>query len=145
MAQKKSFLPVLLLILLLLVGAGGYYYWSQMQAQQAPTPAAQADLDDVDDVADAAPLPQIDVDAALSDRILGDANAPMRISEHSSLTCGHCGAFHKHTFKPFKEKWIDGGKAYLVFSDFPLNAPALHAAMAARCLPDTTRYFEFVQ
>ncbi|MEZ5918793.1 MAG: thioredoxin domain-containing protein [Alphaproteobacteria bacterium] len=39
---------------------------------------------------------------------------------------------------------MDTGKAYLVFSDFPLNGPALHASMIARCLPHE-RYFDFVQ
>ncbi|MCB1562726.1 MAG: DsbA family protein [Alphaproteobacteria bacterium] len=86
----------------------------------------------------------IDTKAALSNRILGNPNAPIKVSEHSSLTCPHCAHFHKETFKPFKEAYIDTGKAYLVFSDFPLNGPALHASMIARCLPHE-RYFDFVQ
>lgn len=86
----------------------------------------------------------IDTKAALSNRILGNPDAPIKISEHSSLTCPHCAHFHKDTFKPFKEAYIDTGKAYLVFSDFPLNGPALHASMIARCLPHE-RYFDFIQ
>lgn len=86
----------------------------------------------------------IDVQAAISERILGNPAAPIKISEHSSLTCGHCGAFHQNTFKAFKERFIDTGRAYLVFSDFPLNAPALHASMAARCVPQD-QYFDFLQ
>ncbi len=86
----------------------------------------------------------IDGEAALKERTLGDPNAPVTIREHSSLTCGHCAAFHKDTFKALKETFIDTGKVYLIFTDFPLNAPALHAGMVARCLPEE-RYFDFVQ
>lgn len=89
-------------------------------------------------------LGSIDVQKALAPRILGNESAPIVISEHSSLTCSHCGAFHKETFARFKEAYIDTGKAYLIFSDFPLNAPALHASMVARCVPED-RFFEFVQ
>lgn len=85
----------------------------------------------------------VDVEFVLKERILGDANAPIRISEHSSFTCGHCGNFHRNSFKQVKEQLIDTGKAYLVFSDFPLNAPALHASIISRCLPED-QYFDFV-
>ncbi|MCB1784324.1 MAG: DsbA family protein [Alphaproteobacteria bacterium] len=79
-----------------------------------------------------------------SPRTLGDVNAPVRIDEYSSLTCGHCGHFHKEVFHEVKKDYIDTGKAYIVFHDFPLNAPALHASMIARCLPEA-RYADFVQ
>lgn len=87
---------------------------------------------------------EIDVEAALSERILGDPDAPVKVTELSSFTCSHCGRFHKKTFPAFKKAYIDQGRAYLVFTDFPLNAPALHASMIARCLPHE-RYFDFVQ
>ncbi len=86
---------------------------------------------------------RIDVNAALSDRALGDTKAKVKISEHASFTCGHCGDFHKNTFAQLKKEYIDTGKAYLVFSDFPLNAPAVQASMVARCLPHD-KYFDFV-
>ena len=85
-----------------------------------------------------------DLSAAKTERILGDSSAPIKIAEHSSFSCGHCGKFHRETFGEFKKNYIDTGKAYLVFSDFPLNAPALHATMTARCVPEE-RYFEFVE
>lgn len=85
-----------------------------------------------------------DMALAKKERILGDASAPIKITEHSSFSCGHCGKFHRETFAEFKEQYIDTGRAYVVFSDFPLNAPALHASLAARCV-DEDRYFEFVE
>lgn len=89
--------------------------------------------------------PSADFDLAFAkrERILGDRSAPIKISEHSSFTCGHCGTFHKEIFAQFKAEYIDTGKAYLVFSDFPLNAPALHASKVGRCVSDEG-YFGFV-
>jgi protein-disulfide isomerase len=76
-------------------------------------------------------------------RILGDENAPVKIEEFASLTCGHCANFHQTVFKELKEKYIDTGKAYVVFSDFPLNGPAVHASLAARCA-DKDQYFDMI-
>ncbi len=84
-----------------------------------------------------------DLEHAMTERILGNPRAPIKISEHSSLTCGHCGHFHDDVFPELKKAYIDTGKAYVVFSDFPLNAPALHASKVARCVADE-RYFEFI-
>jgi protein-disulfide isomerase len=85
-----------------------------------------------------------DLSKAKTERVLGDRSAPIRISEHSSFSCGHCGNFHKNVFKTFKAEYVDTGKAYIVFSDFPLNAPALHATKVSRCVADD-QYFDFVQ
>ena len=87
--------------------------------------------------------PNIDSNAALSDRILGDTSAPVKISEHASLTCPHCGEFDVNVFEKIKKNYIDTKKAYWVFSDFPLNEPAFQAAMIARCLPQN-KYFDFI-
>lgn len=111
-------------------------------AEEIPT--ADTESPDYQPLEGIDPVAEIDVAAALSQRILGDAGAPIKISEHSSFTCGHCGNFHEGTFNEFKASHIDTGKAYLVFSDFPLNAPALHASTVARCVPEE-QYFRFVQ
>ncbi len=60
------------------------------------------------------------------------------------MTCSHCASFHKNTFEEFKKEYIDTGKVYLVFSDFPLNGPAVHASMIARCVPQD-QYFDYIQ
>jgi protein-disulfide isomerase len=72
---------------------------------------------------------------ALAERILGRADAPVTIIEHSSLGCPHCADFHKDTLPRLKTAYLDTGKARLVFSDFPLGGPATAAAMVARCAP----------
>ena len=62
-----------------------------------------------------------DLEKASTPRILGNPDAPIKISEHSSFTCGGCAMFHKSNFKMIKEEYIDTGKAYVVFDDFPRN------------------------
>ncbi len=77
------------------------------------------------------------------DHVLGKADAPITIVEYASLTCPHCRHFDQDVLPKLKEKWIDTGKAKLVFRDYPLDEPALRAAMVARCAP-ADRYFGFI-
>ncbi len=76
------------------------------------------------------------------DRILGKADAPITIIEYGSLTCPHCAAFDAEVMPKLKEKWIDSGKAKLVFRPFPRDEVDLHAFAVALCAaPD--RYYPF--
>jgi protein-disulfide isomerase len=75
-----------------------------------------------------------------NDRVLGKADAPITIIEYASLTCPHCAHFDVDVLPKLKEKWIDSGKAKLVLRDFPLDEPALRAAMVARCAPPDRFY-----
>jgi protein-disulfide isomerase len=96
----------------------------------------------------AAPRVQLaDAQAGLSitkdDRILGNADAPITIIEYASLTCPHCAHFTNEVLPELKKKWIDTGKAKLVLREFPLDEPALRAAMIARCAPPD-RFYAYV-
>jgi protein-disulfide isomerase len=77
------------------------------------------------------------------DRILGNPDAPITIVEYASLTCPHCAHFTNDVLPELKKKWIDTGKAKLVLRDYPLDEPALRAAMIARCAPPD-RYYAYV-
>jgi protein-disulfide isomerase len=74
------------------------------------------------------------------DRILGNPDAPITIVEYASLTCPHCAHFTNEILPELKKKWIDTGKAKLVLRDYPLDEPALRAAMIARCAPPDRFY-----
>ncbi len=74
--------------------------------------------------------------AMMAPRSIGDANAPVKITEYSSLTCSHCGTFHRETFKKFKADFIDTGKVQMTFKEFPLNQPAMDASQILRCMPE---------
>ena len=94
----------------------------------------------------ASPHPQLLAEAqtvlALSkdDRILGNPDAPITIVEYASLTCPHCAHFANDVLPELKKKWIDTGKAKFVLRDYPLDEPALRAAMIARCAPPDRFY-----
>lgn len=68
------------------------------------------------------------------DHVLGDPAAPITIIEYASLTCGHCGSFHRDTLPQVKAEWIDSGRAKLVFRHYPLDQVALRAAAVADCV-----------
>jgi protein-disulfide isomerase len=78
------------------------------------------------------------------DRILGNADAPITIIEYASLTCPHCRHFAVDVLPKLQQKWIDSGKVRLVLRDFPLDEPALRAAMIARCAPPE-RFYAFIE
>lgn len=105
---------------------------------------AQANGDDgvnvLKNLKSAAPLT---VQPILGIRAVGDPNAPVKITELFSLTCGHCAEFHNNTYPSIKSEYVDTGKVYYVYQEFPLNKPALDASMIARCLP-SGRYAGFI-
>ncbi|WP_288904332.1 DsbA family protein [uncultured Sneathiella sp.] len=79
-----------------------------------------------------------------SDHVLGFPAAPVTIIEYASLTCGHCGNFHKHTFGGLKKNYIDTGKVKFVYRHFPLDRFAFIAAILAECAGDDSKFFEMV-
>lgn len=70
----------------------------------------------------------------LPEIVLGKADAQVTIIEYASMTCGHCAAFHNNVLPKLKAKYIDTGKARLIFRDFPLDNVALAVSMLARCI-----------
>ena len=85
----------------------------------------------------------VDAAAALRERVLGRADAPVTMVEYASLTCPHCASFHNEALGALKQQYIDTGKVKLVYRDFPLDGLALRAAMLARC-STADRYFGLV-
>ncbi len=77
------------------------------------------------------------------DHMLGSPDAPTVLIEYASLSCPHCAHFQETVFPELQKNWIEAGKLLYVFRDFPLNAPALWAAMLAQCL-EGDAYFAFV-
>ncbi|MGO1160923.1 DsbA family protein [Brucella pseudogrignonensis] len=80
----------------------------------------------------------------MKDMVYGKADAPVTIVEYASLTCSHCADFAVNTFPTIKEKYIDTGKAKLIFREFPFDPRATAAFMLARCAPED-RYFPMVE
>ena len=112
---------------------------------------AQTQTDAAKPAAPAASAPQPDatVDMAkvlepgpLPDKVLGEANAPVTIVEYASMTCPHCAHFHATTLPELKKKYIDTGKARLIFREFPFDPRAEAGFMLARCSNDN--YFPMI-
>lgn len=77
-------------------------------------------------------------------QFIGSDNAPIKIKEYFSLTCGHCANFHVKTLPKLKEKYIDTGTVQLEFIDYPLDRLAIIAAALARTLPTKDGYLEAI-
>lgn len=82
-------------------------------------------------------------DPRLGERAMGDASAPMTVTEFFSLTCSHCGAFHRDTWPQVKAELVQTGKVRMVWRDFPLDQVALRAHAVARSFP-AERYEAFL-
>ncbi|MEE9589435.1 MAG: DsbA family protein [Hyphomicrobiaceae bacterium] len=89
------------------------------------------------------PIEELMKTGTLEERVLGKSDAPNTIIEYASMTCGHCGNFHRSIYPELKEKLVDTGKALFIFREFPLDNYAAAASMLARCVaPD--KFFNFV-
>ena len=91
-------------------------------------------------VADAQAVLQI----TQGDHVLGKPDAPNILIDYASFTCPHCANFYIAVMPVLRAEWIDTGKAKLVLRDFPLDGPALRAAMIARCAPPD-RFYAFAE
>ena len=65
--------------------------------------------------------------------ILGNFDAPNTLVEYASLSCVHCANFHNQKLPEIKEKLIKTGKLQYIYRDFPLDMPAMLAAMVTNC------------
>jgi protein-disulfide isomerase len=76
---------------------------------------------------------------------LGNPKAKVTVVEYASVTCPHCAAFNDEVFPAFKAKYVDTGKVFYVFREFPTEPVELAAAgfLIARCAP-AGKYFPVV-
>lgn len=79
------------------------------------------------------------------DSYLGNIDAPVKIIEFSDFQCPYCRRFWKETLPLIKSKYVETGKAVLVYRDFPLGShPAAQiSAQAAECADDQGKFWEF--
>lgn len=86
----------------------------------------------------------VDVQAAMADRVLGEADAPVTVVEYASLTCTHCAHFATTILPEVKTRLVATGKLRIIYRDFPLDQLAMKAAKMARCAPKD-RYFDLIE
>lgn len=63
---------------------------------------------------------------------MGNPEAPIKLIEYGSRTCGHCAAFANTGMEPLKA-YIATGKVSFEFRDFLLNPIDLGAALLGQC------------
>jgi len=86
------------------------------------------------------PAPMNPLEPTKHDRIMGGANAPVRLVEYASMTCNHCADFHKQTLPQLKKDYIDTGKVQYILRDMPWDNMALAASKLARCAAPENYY-----
>jgi protein-disulfide isomerase len=122
--------------------AGGFAAWRWMAAPTAPV--ATAPTTPPPPAPPQPPAQPRPVTAGgLDERSLGRADAPVTVIEYFSLTCSHCGAFHRDTWPRVKRELVETGRVRMVFRDFPLDEIALRAHAVARSFP-ADRYEPFI-
>lgn len=84
------------------------------------------------------------------DMVIGDANAPVEIIEYAAISCPHCAHFHEDVLPGLKEKYLDTGKAKLIYRNFIFDNPFdVYASLMTRCVaeekffPTLKTYFEY--
>lgn len=63
---------------------------------------------------------------------MGNPDAPIKLIEYGSRTCGHCAAFATTGMEPLKA-YVTAGKVSFEFRDFLLNPIDLGAALLGQC------------
>lgn len=119
---------------LVIVAAAAFFFLSQSDQPTIPPTGAGAAT---------AAGGELMVPGPLGEKTIGDPKAPNVVIEYAALTCPHCQRFYSDVFPAFKTKYIDTGKVYFIFREFPLNPLDQAAVMLARCAP-ADKYFEMV-
>jgi protein-disulfide isomerase len=95
--------------------------------------------------------PQVPTPVAIEPRTqtaIGDPNAPVTIIEYSDYQCPFCRRHVQETMPQLKENFIDTGRVYYVFKDFPiesLHPLAYRLHEAALCAADSGELDEYWQ
>ena len=78
-----------------------------------------------------------------SPRVLGKADAPIKVVELFSMTCPHCASFHNNTFPDVQTRLVDTGMVRFEMQPFPLDQIALRGHALARALAKN-KYFPMI-
>ena len=153
MEGKVNKLAPILVVLLIVASflIGSLYTKVQILEKGATTVAgAQAPTNNQPPAAAAqSPAPTKSVASVDDDPILGDKNAPVTIIEFSDYECPFCKRHFDQTLPELIKKYVETGKAKIVFRDFPLSfhdPMATKEAVAANCAKEQggdKKYFEF--
>lgn len=76
--------------------------------------------------------------------VRGNANAPVTIIEYGDFQCPSCGAFARNTESELIRRYVDTGKAKLVWKNFAwIGGESKLAAQGAACAGDQRLFWEY--
>jgi protein-disulfide isomerase len=115
-------------VIVIVAGVAGFLAWQHFQTPSITEPASAANVDT------SKPIDSPLAKAQPDDIIVGKEEAPITMIEYSSLSCPHCAKFSNDVLPQIKKDFIDTGKVKFIPRDFPLDKPALQAALFAHCI-----------
>lgn len=135
MSQQNKIIAAVIAVLVMAAGA----FIASRPAEDTSvaaveTAAPQADIVEVEAPQPARNAGALETPNPMGEIVLGRADAPVTIVEYSSLTCPHCGAFHRDTLPKLKKQYIDSGQVKIYFRPFPFDPYATAGAMLAQCV-----------
>lgn len=135
MSQQNKIIAAVIAILVIAAGA----FIASRPTEDASvaaveTAAPQAEIVEVEAPQPASNAGALETPNPMGEIVLGRADAPVTIVEYSSLTCPHCGAFHRDTLPKLKKQYIDSGQVKIYFRPFPFDPYATAGAMLAQCV-----------
>lgn len=65
--------------------------------------------------------------------IMGNPDAPVKITEFGSLTCSHCAAFSAEGFPTLRDKYVNSGKVSYELRNYVRDPLDMASALIARC------------
>ena len=67
-------------------------------------------------------------------KTIGNPSAPLMFELYSDFMCPHCKHLHENILPAIVKDYVNTGKAYLIFREFPLNNPAFVYSRACAAL-----------
>ena len=132
--SKQNQIIAAIAVLIVLAGIGFLISQPSEAPQVAETAINSNQQGEAPAVAAASDLGALETPNPLGEIVLGSPDAPVTIVEYSSLTCPHCGAFHRDTLPKLTEKYVDKGLVKFHFRPFPFDPYATAGAMLAQCV-----------
>lgn len=129
MAGTTSLNRFYLILLVVAVAGGGLLFWQVRRG--VPSIPANVTVTAADT-------------AGFQGYFLGNANAPVVITEYADYQCPACQSFDMVQFPDIVRQLVETGKVRWRYRDFPLNSHpfARLAAHSAACADDQGRYWE---
>ena len=144
-----NLIPVLVVLLIVASFFIGSLYTKVQVLEKGGTTVAGTQANNQGPAAAQPQQPTKGVVSVDDDPVLGDKDAPVTIVEFSDYECPFCKRHFDDTYPQLIKKYIETGKAKLVFRDFPLSfhdPMATKEAVAANCAKEQggdKKYFEF--